>query len=366
MSLLGKLLIILNFLAMAGFLALGVMDYGKRQTWAHAVLRYDVAIHGIPVDEKETDLQGQTRVENLTSTLLKEALGSDSIKTQEQELQRAKQQLQAAIDNPEVFKPWTATQKQAYVMLQFARTIPERFLLSAVCYPQQADVLTKEEKDQLEKLKTELPAQVNGIFENPLQLPEKARKPLTALEYDHRRRAIAHVLVTLVDLFPEPGQQPDPEAQKDPLASKGFRRVLAVCGVKAVAQELDASGRVLQEMSYQLMSLVDQERLAFADLHETRINRVYDESQQVARLQGVLQLVTTQAQIEEARAKEQEKKVAELTMAWNKAQDATDEQLKTLSALQDRLFKTRLQVRDANRINQQLEREIRALEKKQP
>ncbi len=58
MSLLGKILALVNILAAVGFIYLAASDYGKRQQWSYAVYRHDLAINGLPLDEKEVDVDG--------------------------------------------------------------------------------------------------------------------------------------------------------------------------------------------------------------------------------------------------------------------------------------------------------------------
>src|SRR4051812_915078 len=55
MSLLGKVLALLNVVAAVGFFYLATADRAKRQSWAYAVYRHQLAIDGLPLESGETD-----------------------------------------------------------------------------------------------------------------------------------------------------------------------------------------------------------------------------------------------------------------------------------------------------------------------
>src|SRR5262245_44888888 len=66
MSLFGKILAVLNVLAAIAFVVLAAMDYQRRQDWSFAVLRHDIALRGLPVNEDEKDREGNLLVRELT------------------------------------------------------------------------------------------------------------------------------------------------------------------------------------------------------------------------------------------------------------------------------------------------------------
>src|SRR5690242_1997719 len=63
MSILGKILAILNIFAVFGALALMGMEYGKRRVWQYAAYREDLMLKGLPVGNEETDQLEQKRAE---------------------------------------------------------------------------------------------------------------------------------------------------------------------------------------------------------------------------------------------------------------------------------------------------------------
>ena len=85
MSMFGKILTVLNVLAAIAFLALAGMDYSKRQSWAYAIFRYELAIHGLPLDDKDDSWKPGTPIaKDLTSNTLKDLFSTSppQIRTQ--------------------------------------------------------------------------------------------------------------------------------------------------------------------------------------------------------------------------------------------------------------------------------------------
>src|SRR5262249_37745639 len=129
MSLLGKLLAILNVLAAIGFVFLVVMDWQARHQWVHAVFVHERAIEGLPFNDKETDPDGNNLAKDMTEkTRLAILGGGKPVKTQVQEVGEVKNELQSKITSSDPVKfidgfdygqnPLTAPhQKLAYVLL---------------------------------------------------------------------------------------------------------------------------------------------------------------------------------------------------------------------------------------------------------
>src|SRR5262245_54601232 len=75
-SLLTVILIVFNVVAVGGFGTLLYLDFDKRQQWTRAVLLRDLATLGLPVDDKDAQLDAQTAVQvkhDLDPPLIKEA-----------------------------------------------------------------------------------------------------------------------------------------------------------------------------------------------------------------------------------------------------------------------------------------------------
>jgi hypothetical protein len=92
MSVLGKILAVFNILAAALFVYLAGLDYGKRQSWAYAVYRHELAITGLPLEEAVTEpIQNVRQADQLNEATLRDlsqAAGGQVPKTQEEEVKR--------------------------------------------------------------------------------------------------------------------------------------------------------------------------------------------------------------------------------------------------------------------------------------
>lgn len=97
MSLFGKILAVLNILGAAGFVCVAALDYGKRQTWAQAVYKHDLFIHGIPVDEEQLNHEGRKLTEYLGPETQKELFAGRAVTTQTAEAQSLYQTLKGKI-----------------------------------------------------------------------------------------------------------------------------------------------------------------------------------------------------------------------------------------------------------------------------
>src|SRR5262249_12719588 len=96
MSLFGKFLAFLNLLGVIGRGCLAALDYGKRKSWAYSVFLHERAVHGLPLDENDTDAEGRRLVDKLGEQTLRDLFaqaGGSPVRTQVEEVQRVKDQL---------------------------------------------------------------------------------------------------------------------------------------------------------------------------------------------------------------------------------------------------------------------------------
>jgi hypothetical protein len=112
MTLFGKILALFNALGAVGLVFLAFLDYGKRQTWAYSLVRHELVLTGLPIDEKEetstgapiADLLGQDTL----GKIFKEV--GDPVATQLQEVERVHGQIDSRIQA-------AATNKRAQTVL---------------------------------------------------------------------------------------------------------------------------------------------------------------------------------------------------------------------------------------------------------
>src|SRR5262245_24409795 len=100
MSLFGKILALLNLLGVAGLGALVALDYAKRKSWAYSVFLHERAVHGLPLDEDDTDAEGRRLVDKLSPKLLNDLFaqaGGSPVSTQVAEVKRVKDRLDSKV-----------------------------------------------------------------------------------------------------------------------------------------------------------------------------------------------------------------------------------------------------------------------------
>jgi hypothetical protein len=105
MTMLGRILAVLNVLAAAAFAFLFLMDHGKRQAWSYAVFRHDLAYQGLPLKEDranlglppETILPQHLEPETLKAIFT--PVGGEPVENQQEEVLRVQKKLLNDIDN---------------------------------------------------------------------------------------------------------------------------------------------------------------------------------------------------------------------------------------------------------------------------
>ena len=88
MSLFGKILALCNILGAVAFVVMGFMDYATREKWAYANYVHDVALSGLPLDDKQLDDHGSPLKGNLSDGTKKEWFGGSPVSTQVEEVDR--------------------------------------------------------------------------------------------------------------------------------------------------------------------------------------------------------------------------------------------------------------------------------------
>src|SRR5437867_10693796 len=111
MSLLGKVLAILNVLAALLFVYLASIDWAKHQSQSYPVFRNELIFHGLPVDDDDmgthtppTKLAGHLSRQTLTEIYPAGAVGSgdlagEQVRTQEDEVTRVRASVRQKINS---------------------------------------------------------------------------------------------------------------------------------------------------------------------------------------------------------------------------------------------------------------------------
>ncbi len=346
MSLLGKVLAVLNLAALLGFVYMAAVDFQMRQAWSYAVLRWDVALDGMPVDQTDVDQHGRPRYLNFTEGLCNELVNDATIQTQEEYLDKRKQELLARIDDDTV-KP-SKVDKTVDVLVVLALTQAQREAYHA----------SRNDKslDNAKKLR----GQLDERFEALSKITDHEGKKLT----------IGRTLVSLLDLLPtdaEKKQRAEDWAkpanqQADPAADPGYRRALNVIGTRTMARVLDLQAKEFLTMAISVGEVRQQVRTSFVYQHQSMIGDLMNREHQLQDQKDKLAVVAAQATEAETKAGLQERLVKDKRDELETKRDLTANALERLSAEQEKLYAVRLRLRDANQKNQKMEQAIRKLE----
>jgi hypothetical protein len=143
MTLLGRILAILNVVAAVIFFALLAMDYGQRQAWSFAIFRLDLQLQGFPLETDNLDPSvPHERVlsQHLDEQTLKLAFSGvgEPVKTLEEEVQKLQgrflDEINAAVGEVSAKFGNTDGEKKKglrFVLLPLARTGPQVVALNA-------------------------------------------------------------------------------------------------------------------------------------------------------------------------------------------------------------------------------------------
>jgi len=347
MSLLGKILAVVNVLAAIGFIYLAASDYGKRQQWSYAVFRHDLAINGLPVDEKEKDVDNRERVKDLSQATLAEMFQGvgNPVKTQVEEFRKVQGEIGNRITgdpmtvpnivygNPPTITLETPAQRRAWFLLPFARSLTgggdldRDTLLTQIYSP-------KEEK-------------VNAdVFDKVFTDAQAKSDP------GDKRQAIADLLFNFV----EPGEG-------DLFESPGYKRFVAVVGRKGAATAVDHQAAVLVQLARETDDVLAIGRSNFAAIHGKMVTRVRDLVEEVDRDKAMLDKQRNQTARQQELVSERDRQVKTLESNLATARKTTRSYLAEQLKMQEALLAAERKLRDANSENQKMEQQIRSLEK---
>ena len=198
----GKTLAVLNIFGAVAFVVLGFMDFAKREAWAYANYVHDVAVNGLPLDDKVTDDRESLLLYDLSPTTKDEwfANSGGSVATQVEEVNRVKGLVDAkiaALSND----PAKQTAEYARILQPFARHNAEReWLIGVRTYLATPDDAAKLNK----RLHDAFPTAVQAYLARPddLTFPEAFTNACHALG-GAPAQAFEQNLVTLLPAKPE-------------------------------------------------------------------------------------------------------------------------------------------------------------------
>jgi hypothetical protein len=415
MSLTGKLLAVLNVLAALGAVALLAMAYGKQRSWQYAVFAQDVLIDGLPLDDKQTDDQGNILADDARE-LPKTFFPAGNPVTQEAEVRRVQGDLQGKLNAAGDKK------KQIYlyakVLTPLAQTASQRDRLMAYQIYlhddqslarlkqlfEQADrdarkPADKEKKervkqydeafrDALEARNTDPPGPLADAFlevkkanaNMPVDqaLEQSFDSQLSPLQQEfnqafaaalnsqgqsvgQRKRTIAHLLLNMVDALPA-DTPAGGQARGDVTDSTDYQRFLTVVGLREAVAAVDDEAQNLNELAAQVEVDRRRQRSRFAVEHQKVVDAIKEKAAEAEVHAALLARKEKQLAVHAAELKKRQQDVQYYTEQLEAARKDTADRLKELRGMSDALYKERLELRGMNEGNQKLEKEIRSLE----
>jgi hypothetical protein len=256
MGIYGKVLGIVNVVAIVVFLWLAGLDYGKRQNWQLAVHEQEVLISGLPVDDKEVDAEGRPLVSTINKKMLEQLFAGigQPVKTGKQEVEARMESIRAAVRAQENEAGKRA--KLSELLLPLARSLSER-------------------ESWREKI-------FKGNLDNLLQGPESLIDQAFAgavdgknaqgqvLDADGWRQSMAHVLVNGTD-------------------PQELRRAMVIVGLESYLRELNRQAAALGKMEAELQAAMARDRTTWEFAQRALVREIVAQSERLRALDETLQ-----------------------------------------------------------------------------
>jgi hypothetical protein len=147
------------------------------------------------------------------------------------------------------------------------------------------------------------------------------------------------------------------------MASKAYQRIVTVCGLDTcigeVNDQADLTLRLTEDVRHGMA--LDRERFLAAD--RGLLAQIQDLSEKVERQKSFLNLENVLLDNQKTLVGKRQAEVDRMEKELAAAQEKTKEELKVQARMEDQLFKSRREDRDAFENNLKLEQQLRSLEK---
>jgi hypothetical protein len=331
MSTLGKVLAVFNVLAAIAFLALAAMDYSKRQGWAHAHFRSEVAIHGLPLDM--ADDTGRLPGRPIADQLGKDAR-ADLFRGQGEPVATQVDEVRGVVNAFE-------NELQQAPDINAKRAVLTVRLLPLQTRGDQRDQLIRDLRGLRDQAGVEkLVEQFKGIANKAIDPAASGGKRDPA----ERRRAIADFL------YNYDSSQP------------WHARVQTVVGLAEYAAAADRQYGNLRDMAQRLRAIIADEQTTFVREYQAELPKLQTLADRLKAVEGKLterqELVQKHTALRNARQAEAE----DLQKKLDAERQAVAEETTKLAAVQQQLFALQQDFAKAQATNQRLETELRGKE----
>jgi hypothetical protein len=335
MSLLGKVLTILNALAAIVFLVLAGMDYRARNDWSYAVFRHQLAIHGLPLDDRDDSWRpGRPIVKDVSEKTLADLFSKSgdfdkNVKTQLAAVGYAKIQALSYIDSKT-----DDNQKRTAVANIW---LP---LLKHSSLRDNARKAINDPKNTVDQLRGNIAALFDEVGQELAQ-PQNSKSTAEV-----RRMKVADLLY---NLYPED----DPQLRE---------RCLATVGLDAYIGAADRQATNLYGMITNLELAMHEESAAFVRQYQDLLPKLVLLNDQLkadrARLDQQKKLLEQHSLLYQARRAERD----DLLEQIRRQSDLAAAETVSLGTLQQRLFDLQREIAAARETNEKLETQIRTKE----
>jgi hypothetical protein len=365
MSLLGKILVILNVLAAAGFLYLASQVWAQRLQWEDAALQHDLLNNGLPVDEDDKDREGFPKYKDLRTPLVKKIFPSDPVKTQKEEAERVRKKLLARLDDSNL--PGTKAQELARILVPLADEGEDRLRL----YKRALDPAVTAPKE--EELQQRFDAAFDTVVSPSLRTmrPDGSTEDKKPRDWGEQRRSYATLLGRLCEVLRDdeiPDAKTDAKGNQDAMNApikdwKCYQRYLNVVGLAAAQKAMDDYTVALERATEGMQAAVDRDRDQFAANMTRKLAVLDDYAARVEAEKYAFNIEKERATKTQEQANKTRVEFDKVEGEMRKQQAETKKMLKEQADMERTLFASRQRMRDAFAENQRLERQIRELER---
>ncbi len=216
-------------------------------------------------------------------------------------------------------------------------------------------------------LRADLQKQYDAAFEVALKGQHTSATGQTqAVGPDQRRHAIARLLIGLEVSLPKDAvtiAKEDP-VNTDLFALPAFKRVVNVIGLEEANTELNAEASIYARISLELDKQTDRERTTFVLEHQTLIAEAQTAAQKLAQQDDQVKELKEKVAAQTALVAQREANVVASRNELAARRAYTAQLLDMVRQMEDAVHTTRVDVRDANTVNQGYVEKIKELENK--
>ncbi len=178
---------------------------------------------------------------------------------------------------------------------------------------------------------------------------------------DDQKKAVARLLFNLVEVAPRASNQPRPaRIWEDP----DYKRVINVVGLETLGQEIEQQARLYQDMINEVTADIKREHENFALVHRDLVEQLKDRAGRIGYLDALLKRNIDAVEAAKDVVKRRQVDVDYYVAELDKVRKETADRLADLTRLETQLFKIRLEVRDATRLNQEYQRQLNQMEER--